>query len=218
MDTMYRKKSRRAEESISAEKVHKKEKHASAGYKPKLRPREAHPDSVDAKKRISRNLKQLNRNLVEHPAKPEDAVPMTAEEDRGVRVVTRAARVTAQIPFALIFSVAVLAVVFMYVVSLYVQVEEYSHSIDVMESHIAQLKEEATQLEVQLESKYDLDEIERIATQEYGMVVSSSLSKKYISVSPKEDVWQESEKKEDEPGFFENFISSVKAILGKNEE
>ena len=218
MDAMSRKKSRKADEALSVSKKKEKAKHVSEGYTAKIRPREAHPDATDSKKRISRNLKKLNRNLVEHPASEVENFPAVAEEDRGVKVVTRKASMIAKIPFAFIFYLIVLASVFMYVVSLDVRVEEYSHSIDVMESRIVELKEEATQLEVQLESKYDLGEIERIATQEYGMVVSSSLAKKYISVSPKEDVWEESEKKQNEEGFFDQLLSGIKTFLGKNEE
>lgn len=219
MDAMSRKKSRKAEEALSVSKKQEKAKHVSEGYTAKFHPREAHPDAVDSKKRISRNLKKLNKSLVERPAKEEvENLPAVAEEDRGVKVVTRKASMIAKIPFAFIFYLVVLASVFMYVVSLDVRVEEYSHSIDVMESRIVELKEEATQLEVQLESKYDLGEIERIATQEYGMVVSSSLAKKYISVSPKEDVWEESEKEQDEEGFFDQLLSGIKTFLGKNEE
>lgn len=221
MDTMYRKKSRKAEEALASSKESRQENHAADDYSPKIRPRETHPDSVDAKKRISGNLNKLNRNLVEHPleAKRGDMQAISeTTEDHGAKVVTSTSAVSAPIPLAFIFSLAVLAGVFMYVVSLYVQVEEYSHSIDVMESRIAELKEEVTQLEVQLESKYDLDEVERIATQEYGMVVASSLSKKYISVSAEEDIWQESEKEEEKENFFEQIISGVKTFLGKNEE
>ena len=219
MDTMYRKKSREAEEAISSEKKQKKEKHVADGYRSKIRPREKHPDSVDTQRRISRNLDALNRNLVEHPSTAEkEKTLVVTEEDRGAKVVTRAARVSAPIPLAFIFSLVVFAVVFMYMVSLYVQVEEYSHSIEVMESRVAELKEESTRLEVQLESKYDLDEIERIATQEYGMVVASSLSKKYVSVSDDKDVWQECEAEEEKPGIFRQIFSGIKTILGKGEE
>ena len=80
-----------------------------------------------------------------------------------------------------------------------------------------ELKEEVTRLELQMESKFDLDEIERIATEEYGMVVSTSLSKKYVSVATGEDVWEET-KREEEPGFVEKFLSGFNLIFGDNKE
>ncbi len=206
MDAMYRKKAREAEEALSATKKQKEENHVADSFSPKVRPRETHPDAVDANKRISKNLNKLNRRLVDSPAgaviraKDELAV---AGEDRGAKVVTRSVAIKAQAPLAVIFSCVLIAAVFMYMLSLYVQIEEYSYSIDQMQSEIAQLKEEATQLEVQLENKYDLDEVERIATTEYGMVAASSLPKKYVSVTNGEDLWQEPEQEE------ESFFSSV---------
>ncbi len=209
MDTMYRKKARELEEQLSEQKNQNKKKHVSDSFRPKVRPRETHPDPVDAQQRISENLNQLNRRLVEHPAgalargKQKAQEVAAVGEDRGDKVVTRAAGIKAPAPLAIIFSCALIAVVFMYMLTLYVQIEEYSHSIDVMESEIAELKDEATQLEVQLENKYDLDEVERIATQEYGMVAASSLPKKYISVTQEKDVWQETET-EKENSFWDS--------------
>ena len=216
MDTMYRNKSREAGKELSSAKK-KQKKHASDGFQAKVRPRETHPDAVDSKKRISRNLNKLNRSLVEHPSAKAKEEGIVASEDRGAKVVTRASAISTPIPVALIFYLAVFLVVFMYFLFLDVQVEEYSHSIDVMESRVAELKEEATRLELQMESKFDLGEVERIATQEYGMVVSSSLSKKYVSVATGEDVWEETEQ-EKEPGFVEKFISGLKLVFGDNKE
>jgi hypothetical protein len=122
------------------------------------------------------------------------------------------------IPYAYILSLFLVASVLMYVVSLFVEVQEYSRSIDEMESRIAELKEECTRLEVQLEGRYDLDEVERIATQEYGMVVSSTLPKKYISVSETEDLWQEVEKEEPEETLFEQIIAGVRKFLGRDQK
>lgn len=206
MDAMYRKKAKEAEEALTKAKKRKKDGHVADRYDPKIRPRETHPDAVDAGKRISKNLNKLNRRLVDTPSGKlvkEEAVAIN--EDRGAKVVTHAAKVKASAPMAVIFSCALIAIVFMYVLSLYIQIDEYSYSIDQMEAQIAELKEEATKLEVQLESKYDLDEVERIATQEYGMVASSTLPKKYVSVTESEDVWQEAEEEEEE-GFFSGFF------------
>ncbi len=203
MDAMYRKKNREAEKALSAEKKQKGEKHVADDYSPKIRPRETHPDAIDSEKRISKNLNKLNRQLVETPAgavikgKTKEGVAVAANEDRGAKVITRAVAAKAQAPLAIIFSCVLVAVVFMYMLSLSVQIEEYSQSISQMENQITSLKATANQLEVQLEGKYDLGEVERIATQEYGMVAASSLPKKYISVSGETEVWQKSEKQED---------------------
>jgi len=222
MDTMYRKKAREAEEALSRAKKKTKQDHVADHYSPKLRPRETHPDAIEPEKRIAKNLNKLKRELSETPAAtPIKGKAKTEEgailnEDRGAKVITRAAAAKAQAPISVIFSCVLIAVVFMYMLSLYIQIEEYSYSIDQMESEIAELKDEATQLEVQLENKYDLGEVERIATQELGMVAASTLPKKYISVATEEDIWQKPEQ-EEKTGFFERIaqLFSSKEDLGE---
>ena len=221
MDAMYRRKRRVAQETADTQKDHRKPRHAADDYNPPLRPRESHSDFVDSKKRIKGNLNQLNKSLVERPVMEKEDVELSAaetSEDRGVRIKAMKVASKSPIPYAYILSLILVAAVLMYVVSLFVEVQEYSRSIDDMESRIAELKEESTRLEVQLESRYDLDEVERIATQEYGMVVSSTLPKKYISVSEDEDLWQETEKTEPEETLIEQIVAGVRKFLGKNEE
>ncbi len=194
MDRLIRKKELEAEKKLSAQSKKEEKMHVSDHYHSKLRPRENYPDDIDSKKRISTNLNKLNRDLIRNPngtlSDEKENKAAIAGEDRGIRVVTRAVAGKVQAPLSFIFSLVILVAVFMYMLSLSVQVEEYSHAIDEMDLHIAQLKEEATQLEVQLENKYDLDEVERIATREYGMVSAATLPKKYISITVQEDVWQ----------------------------
>jgi len=209
MDTMYHKKSAEAEEAIRAEKA-KKEKaasHVADDYNPKLRPRESHPDSISAEKRISRNLNQLNHSLLETPAMEEEEIAI-AHEDWGAKVVTKVSAVRVRAPLAMIFTCVLVATVFMYMLSLSIQVDEYSDSIDVMKKEIAELKEESTKLEIQLENKYDLNEVERIATGTYGMVAATALPKKYISISESLEAWKELEQEqEEEPDFWESILS-----------
>lgn len=220
MDAMHRRKSLGAKKTADTTRASKKRSVAD-GREENLRPRDTHPEFVDSQKRIKGNLKQLNKRLVEHPVAVEDveaSAEIVESEDRGARVVTKKVASRAQIPFAYMLSLILVAGVLMYVLFLFVQVEEYSKSISEMESRIAELKEEATRLEVQLEGKYDLDEIERIATQEYGMVVSSTLPKKYISVSASEDVWQEVVNEDEKPGLFEQIITGIRTFMGKDKE
>lgn len=203
MDTMYRNGAKDKEKALSDQKKQEKRKHASDSYQPKIRPRETHPDAVDSETRITKNLNKLNRRLVDSPATEKGTEESSVvNEDRGAKIVTRVAAAKRPIPLATIVSCVLLALVFMYMLTLYVQVEEYSLAIDTMESEIASLREEATKLEVQLENKYDLDEVERIATQEYGMVAASTLSKKYISVTDDEDLWIEAEGEQEEESSF----------------
>jgi len=221
MDAMYRRKRQKAKNAADTAQSRRRSSRAADDYDPKIRPRETHPDSVDSKKRIKGNLSQLNKTLVEHPTDTQENVSVgetEVSEDRGARVRSITVASSTRVPLAYLFSLILLLMVLMYVVSLFVEVQEYSRSIDEMESRIAELKEESTRLEVQLESKYDLGEVERIATQEYGMVVSTSLPKKYISVSAEEDLWQESEKEEPEENLLDQIISGFRKFLGKDEE
>ena len=219
MDAMYRRKSQTKQDTVDTHDTHRKPRHAADDYNPRLRPRESHADFVDSKKRINGNLNQLNKSVVERPVvENEDLSPAETSEDRGIRIKATKVASKSPIPYAYILSLFLLAVVLMYVVSLFVEVQEYSRTIDEMESRIAELKEESTRLEVQLESRYDLDEVERIATQEYGMVVSSTLPKKYISISEDADLWQEVEKEEPEETLVEQIVAGVRKFLGKNEE
>ena len=221
MDAMYRRKAQSARKTADTAGTSRKSRRVADGYKSQNRPRETHPDYVNSQKRIKGNLKQLNERLVEHPVATEDietSVAPVESEDRGAKVVTKRVGAKSRIPYAYIFSLLLVAGVLMYVLFLFVQVEEYSKTIAEMEDRITELKEESSRLEVQLEGKYDLDEIERIATQEYGMVVSSTLPKKYISVSADEDVWQEVVSEETEPSLIEKFFSGIRAFRGKDEE
>lgn len=215
MDTMYRKKAKEKEEALAAAKNRKKH-HAADDYSPKLRPRETHPDAIDPEKRISKNLNKLNRELIATPGTKENKELSLAEEDRGAKVVTRSAAARTPIPLTFIFSCVLIAAVFMYMLSLSVQIEEYSYSIDQIQSEITALKEEATRLEVQLESKFDLDEVEKIATRDYGMVASSALPKKYVSVAKGEDIWQQAE--EETEGGLEGLFNDILALFSSEEE
>ncbi len=179
MDALSRKKAQEAEEA--KKRVRPEENHVADDFNPRVRPRETHPDDVDPQARVSRNLDKLNRELV---AKPDAAA--AAGPKGKVRVVSR----RRPLPIALILAVVVITATFMYMLTLNVQIEERSRSISALESSIAELKEEKTRLDVQLENKYDLNEIERVATQDYGMVSADSLPKKYIKVGDTGDVYE----------------------------
>ncbi len=221
MDTMYRRKTQSTRKTAGAARSNQKSQHVADNYKSQVRPRQMHPDAVDSQRRIKGNLKQLNKRLTKRPAAAEEVETTEApvvNEDRGARIVTKFIASKSKIPYGYILSLALVLGVLMYVLFLFVQVEEYSKSIAEMESRIAELKEESTRLEVQLEGKYDLDEIERVATQEFGMVVSSVLPKKYISVSADEDVWQKVEDEDEKGSLLEQIKSGIRKFRGEDKE
>lgn len=205
MDTLSRKKTEEKKKAHALQKQ-QAENHAADDYNPRIRPRETHPDPVDSETRVSRNLNKLNRELVKTPA---------AQKIPAVREKVKVTTVRKPMPVALIVSVVMITAVFIYMLSLNVQIEEYSRSISAMEGEIVELKEEATRLEVELESKYDLDEIERISTQEYGMVSADSLPKTYISVNEEGEVYETSEPANQNgvSKLISGFLSAVRSLF-----
>ncbi len=205
MDTLSRKKTEEKKKAHALQKQ-QAENHAADDYNPRIRPRETHPDPVDSETRVSRNLNKLNRELVKTPA---------AQKIPAVREKVKVTTVRKPMPVALIVSVVMITAVFIYMLSLNVQIEEYSRSISAMEGEIVELKEEATRLEVELESKYDLDEIERISTQEYGMVSADSLPKTYISVNEEGEVYETSESANQNgvSKLISGFLSAVRSLF-----
>lgn len=86
-------------------------------------------------------------------------------------------------PYATILAILLIVGVAMYVLSLRITLDNLTADISIMEAEIAQNREEQNALEVRLNAKYDLTEIERIAKEEYGMVNKDTLTKRYVSVS-----------------------------------
>ncbi len=161
--------------------------------------------------RIGLRTSRKGRKETSREVVPADKEALTLTEDTGAKVKTSKGAARTSAPVAIIFSCVLVVVVFMYMLSLNVTVEEYSKSISELQTDITRLKEEATQLEVQLESRYDLDEIERIATEQYGMVSADSLSRQYVSVSEGADVMVV-QPGEEENGFHTLVTGLVSAI------
>lgn len=204
----------RAEELNAKQNRAQQEKYPSDDDASRRKPRENHPDAVSSDKRMKKNLNKLNEELSLVPKKAEEELLPT--EDTGAKVVTRKAAVKAPVPVAIILCSILITSVFMYMLSLYVQIQECNQSIASLQSTIAQKKEESTRLEVQIESKYDLDEIERIATEEYGMVSADSLPKRYISVTSGEDVAEAIGEGAEESGIsklLSGFASAIRDLL-----
>lgn len=101
---------------------------------------------------------------------------------------TRKDSVRKPFPYAVVLAILLVVVVAMYVLSLRVQLDNLTSDISRMEREITQSREDQDALEVRLNAKYDLKEIERIAKDEYGMVPKDSLTKRYISISGEDEI------------------------------
>ena len=85
-------------------------------------------------------------------------------------------------PIALIFTALMCSLLFMYMIYNIVRINEYTIDIAKLKSRPSELTAQQNELTLKLEKKNDLVEIERIATQEYGMVKRDKVAKQYVNV------------------------------------
>ncbi len=114
--------------------------------------------------------------------------PVRTVKQKNYVMETRIDPVRKPFPYAVIGAIVGIVIVAMYVLSLRVTLDSLTTDISRMEREIAACLEEKNALEVRLNAKYDLTEIERIAKDEYGMVGKDTLTKKYISVSGEDEI------------------------------
>lgn len=114
--------------------------------------------------------------------------PVRAEQKQNYVIETRRDNIRKPFPYTIIFFFVAIVAVAMYVLSLRVTLDNFTADISRIEREIAACQEERNALEVRLNAKYDLTEIERIAREEYGMVPKDSLTKRYISISGEDEV------------------------------
>ncbi len=100
-----------------------------------------------------------------------------------VELVTEKNTARRPFPIAVLLCCVALTAMFMYMISLYIQIDDYSENISSLKGEISRVNDEIVSLDLRLQNKYDLNEIERIAVEEYGMVRSDQLPKKYVSLA-----------------------------------
>lgn len=128
-----------------------------------------------------------------------------------IRTVTRTDAARRPFPLAIIACCLAVTAIFMYVISLYIKIDDYDASINTLNGEISSLNDEITALELRLDNKYDLDEIERIATEQYRMVRADQLPKKYISIANEDVV--EIDQSKPSTGFG-NILSVFSSLFG----
>lgn len=99
-----------------------------------------------------------------------------------VRTITDTRKVS--FPFSIVFLSLICSMLFLYMIFNYVQINEYTATVSDLKADIATLSVEADELNTKLERKNDLNLIEKIATEELGMVKIDEVTKKYISMDP----------------------------------
>lgn len=139
-------------------------------------------NGIEKKPSAPSRLRAVNRGLAHSPSKKRYTAVRTVRTD-GFVLETRTDAVRKPFPYAIILAFLAIVAVAMYVLSLRITLDNLTADISRMEREIGEYREEQNTLEVRLNAKYDLSEIERIAREEYNMVPKDSLTKKYIPIS-----------------------------------
>lgn len=91
-------------------------------------------------------------------------------------------------PIPYIICIILLTVIFLYVIHLYIEIDDLNSELTDYNNMIVEMKREQTDLEIKKNSMYDLEEIERIAREEYGMVNKDQLPKQYITPDSEDNI------------------------------
>jgi len=94
-----------------------------------------------------------------------------------------------------------------------VRINEYTIDIAKLKSRLSELTAQQNELTLKLEKKNDLVEIERIATQEYGMVKRDKVAKQYVNVGDGDVIEVETS---DESDTVADGLSSLMSAISSN--
>ena len=107
---------------------------------------------------------------------------------------------------------AAFTVMVMFLVMEVSNVYKAANEVSELESRLKTMQSEADELELKLEAKNDIREIEKIATTEYGMAKEDTLQRRYISLSDGERIEiLDSEEEESSGGVL---LSSIFSAIG----
>ena len=108
----------------------------------------------------------------------------SAQHERTSAPVIVKKRVKAKpFPVRFVFYAAVITVMLMFVVYGNSVMNELSYEYNSLKSEIATLEHDNDNLQIQIDKKYDLDYVERVATEELGLVKSTEVVKHYVNIS-----------------------------------
>ena len=116
-------------------------------------------------------------------------------------------------PIAFIFTALMCSLLFMYMIYNIVRINEYTIDIAKLKSRLSELTAQQNELTLKLDKKNDLVEIERIATQEYGMVKRDKVAKQYVNVGDGDVIEVETS---DESDTVADGLSSLMSAISSN--
>ena len=121
----------------------------------------------------------------------------------------------APFPLAFVTLIVVCTAMVMAIIFTLAQINEYSDGINDLKKRQSELGDQAAKLEVQLEERDDIRKIEKIATEEIGMVSSDMVKSKFVSVSASDRVEVLKDESEEEKGGFSALLSVIAESFGK---
>ncbi len=203
---------------------------AENGYERQAKPREVNGGRDRAPQNYSQKKVKLNQDLALTPspaqkngAKRTGALSEGKSQKRkkaktgvGVSVTeVRSEKPATPFPLSLILCVMAITLVAIYVIHLYIELDELNATITEYNNQIAEMKNEERVLQSQRASKYNLEEIERIAKEKYGMVDKDQLPKEYITPESSDsiEVMKTSEVQETPDALLSGFAGAVSDIL-----
>lgn len=121
-------------------------------------------------------------------------------------------------PIGMIALIAVCTVMVMVMMNSFTQLYEYRSSISKLESQQASLRAEQTKLVGLVEAKEDIRAIEKMATEELGMVSSDLVKSEFVSLSSEDRVEMKNTSSQSESGAFSTLLSAIGENLGSVSE
>ncbi|MBQ7897863.1 MAG: septum formation initiator family protein [Clostridia bacterium] len=161
------------------------------GYERQVKPREINGgrDRVPQNHTVT-NKNRLNTALAKTPrtAKGVENIRKKEKKVSVSRMEVRRENAKTPFPIPYIFCIVLLTVIFLYVIHLYIEIDDLNAELTDYNNMIVDMKSEETELEIKKNNMYDLEEIERIAREEYGMVNRDQLPKEYITPDSEDQI------------------------------
>lgn len=194
---------------------------AEQGYEHHATPREVNGGRDRLPKNHARtNVAKLNRSLVTTPSQVKSGAQVKrpakrVSNDDSVLVEIKKEKSKTPLPISFFMCVAAITVMLIYVVHLCVELDDLKTGISDLNDGIASMKLEERMLQSEKATKYNLEEITRIAVQEYGMVDADQLPKEYITPDAEDsiEIMEKSPESETPGALLSGFAGVVSELL-----
>ncbi len=171
---------------------------AEQGYERQAKPREVNGGRDRLPQNHTQNNKaRMNNALATTPAQAKNggvaASAKKVSKKRRTQTVVKVSGVRKEkpvtpFPISVILCLVAITVLSLYVIHLYIELDELNATITDYNNQIAEMKNQEKVLQTQKASKYNLEEIERIAKEKYGMVDADQLPKEYITPDAEDSI------------------------------